>query len=283
MTNAVQNLGFPQPPGFWYDGAWRSGDQITLDITDPGLLYGATLFSTLRMYDGLDDPRTAWRAHRSRLSQSLKSFDWVMPDWARVELGVQQVAAGYPVVRVTLFPDGREWIMGRALPQDLIQRQQQGITAWVMDQAVGARSLPQHKTGNYLTPWFGLQNAQAQGAQETILVDAQGNWRETCTGSLWGWSDGIWYTPTLQSGILPGITRDRLIQGFRCHNKKVLECAWDQRLIGRFTIVAYSNCVVEVVPIRTILRKSETLKYQFQSDVLQELFAALVSGHSQMS
>jgi branched-subunit amino acid aminotransferase/4-amino-4-deoxychorismate lyase len=197
-----------------------------------------------------------------------------------VETGIAQVPD--PVVRVTIFPDGREFIVGRALPANLTQQQTEGITAVVMDQSIGARSLPQHKTGNYLTPWFGLHHARSVGAQETILTDPQGNWLETCTGSLWGWVDGIWYTPSLVAGILPGIARDRIISGLKCQNREVLECHWDTDLTRRLTIVAYSNCVVAVVPIRQILRGAETLLYPARPDVIQELSQALVSGDSQM-
>jgi branched-subunit amino acid aminotransferase/4-amino-4-deoxychorismate lyase len=281
MANPEQNFGFPARSGFWYDGAWRSGGQITLDITDPGLLYGATVFTTLRLYEkNLADARSAWGLHRSRLIQSLKEFGWTLPDWARVETGIAQIPD--PVVRVTIFPDGREFIVGRALPADLPQRQTEGITAVVMDQSGGTRSLPQHKTGNYLTPWFGLQHARSQGAQETILTDAQGHWLETCTGSLWGWAEGIWYTPPVNAGILPGIARDRIISGLRCQNREVLESVWDADLTGRLTIVAYGNCVVEVVPIRQILRGAETLRYPSRPEMIQELLAALVQGDSHM-
>jgi 4-amino-4-deoxychorismate lyase len=283
MPNSAQNLeSLNHPSGFWYNGAWRSGQQITLNISDPGLLYGATVFSTLRIYSTLADTRTAWSAHHARLRQSLQDLAWTMPDWPQVEQGIQTVAEFHPVVRVTLFPDGREWVTGRPLPADLAQRQQQGIIAWVIEQSVGERSLPQHKTGNYLTPWCGLRQAQQRQAQEAILVDAQGNWRETCTGNLWGWAGGTWYTPALDRGILPGITRDRLIQGLRCHNREVIECPWNEALIERFTVVAYSNCVVEVVPIRTILRNPGTLQYQPKPEILQELFAGLTPGYSQM-
>jgi branched-subunit amino acid aminotransferase/4-amino-4-deoxychorismate lyase len=274
MANPEQNFGFP---GFWYDGAWRSGNQISLDITDPGLLYGATVFTTLRLYErNLADRRSAWGLHRSRLIQSLAEFGWKMPDWQRVENGIGRIVD--PVVRVTIFPDGREFIVGRALPAHLTQRQTEGIMAVVMDQAVGARSHPQHKTGNYLTPWFGLQHAQDRSAQETILTDAQGNWLETCTGSLWGWADGIWYTPSLAAGILPGIARDRIISGLKCHNGKVLECHWDADLTRRFTGIAYSNCVVEVVPIGQILDGTEIREYRIDPDILSELRQALDVG-----
>jgi branched-subunit amino acid aminotransferase/4-amino-4-deoxychorismate lyase len=273
MANPRQNFDFPARSGFWYDGAWRSGDQITLDITDPGLLYGATVFTTLRLYENLADPKTAWGAHRSRLTQSLAEFGWTMPDWQRVETGIGQIAD--PVVRVTIFPDGREWIVGRSLPEDLAQRQTEGITAWVMDQSVGARSHPHHKTGNYLTPWFGLHQARSRGAQETILTDAQGHWLETCTGSLWGWADGVWHTPILAAGILPGIARDRLISGLRCQNREVLESPWSPALIDHLRLLAYSNCVVEVIPIVQVRSAAAIREYSINPVVLAELQSSL--------
>ena len=49
------------------------------------------------------------------------------------------------------------------------------------------------------------------GAKEAILVDESGNWLETSTGNLWGWHDGIWYTPHLDNRILPGIVRSHLL------------------------------------------------------------------------
>ena len=129
MTNPGQNSP-PVDQGFWYDGQWRSGHELSLSISDPGLLYGATVFSTLRIYEDLHHPATDWLAHYERLRQTLATFNWPMPDWERVEAGAVTVARYYPVVRVTLFADGREWITGRSLPVDLAQRQRQGITAW---------------------------------------------------------------------------------------------------------------------------------------------------------
>jgi 4-amino-4-deoxychorismate lyase len=44
---------------FWYDGKLIENDQIALEITNPGLIYGATIFTTLRVYHhSLDHPLT---------------------------------------------------------------------------------------------------------------------------------------------------------------------------------------------------------------------------------
>jgi 4-amino-4-deoxychorismate lyase len=115
---------------------------------------------------------------------------------------------------------------------------------------MGIRSLPDHKTGNYLTPWLAQQQAQQQGAQEAILVGDQGQWLETATGNLWGWADGVWYTP--EGWGLPGLARAWLIQRLRTQSIEVRELPWTPDRVAGFTAMAYTNCVVEVVPIRQL-------------------------------
>jgi branched-subunit amino acid aminotransferase/4-amino-4-deoxychorismate lyase len=262
------------PPSFWYNGQLIAGDTLTLAIADPGLLYGATVFTTLRVYGDLDHPLTQWAGHCDRLRTSLQNFGWPAPDWDRLRHGATLLLAQFPVLRLVVFPDGREWITGRHLPPDLAQRQQQGITAWLANSAPDpenfppssppllSRSLPTHKTGTYLAPWLALQQAQQAGAQEASVVDAAGNWLETSTGNLWAWSEGQWWTPPIAAGILPGLLRNYLIQALQCQNEEVKEAIWSPDLVERFTAIAYTNCVMEIIPIHTILRAAPPLTYQ---------------------
>ena len=250
---------------FWHNGNLIAGKTLELAIDDPGLLYGATVFTTLRVYDGnLEHPKTNWLAHLRRLSSSLQSFDWQMPNWERVRQGAEILKQHYPVLRITIFPDGREWITGRNLPADLTERQKYGIAAWVAERGEWARSrsvasavsLPSNKTGNYLSPWLALQQAQKHGAKEAILVDASGNWLETSTGNLWGWRDGRWWTPPVAAGILPGLMREQLINRLHSQNEKVGEEPWTPDFVAGLEALAYSNSVVEIVPIQTIISSS---------------------------
>lgn len=244
---------------FWHNGNLIEGNTLELAIDDPGLLYGATVFTTLRVYDSnLDCPKTNWLRHLHRLSSSLHSLDWQLPDWERVRKGAEILQRRYPVLRITIFPDGREWIIGRNLPADLTERQNYGIAAWVAEGGEWARSLPSDKTGNYLTAWLALQQAQKFSAKEAILVDASGNWLETSTGNLWGWRDGKWWTPPLDAGILPGLMREQLINRLQGQNEKVGEEPWTADFVAGLEALAYSNSVVEVVPIHTIVRSRGT-------------------------
>lgn len=264
---------------YWHNGRLYTGETLSLPLHDPGLLFGASVFTTLRVYENnLDHPWTAWQSHLERVQRSLRSFHWPMPDWAQIREGAEALAQYYPVLRVTLFPDGRELILGRPLPQNLSVLQQEGATAWVADPKTYGRSLPGHKTGNYLGCWLALQAAKQAGAEEAILVSIKGHWLETSTGNLWGWSDGQWSTPPLTAGILPGILRSRLIQGLHRYQQTVVQETWTGDRIARFTVLAYTNSVQEVIPIHTVLQGTSAVNYNPDQDKIQQLTLAWRSG-----
>ncbi len=263
---------------YWFNGKRCESDQISLQINEPGLIYGATVFTTLRVYgEELDHPLTAWEQHCDRIRHALTAFHWPQPNWPHIRQGAEALKAEFPVLRITCFPDGRELITGRSLPEDLQQRQQQGITAWVADSADYARPLPGYKTGNYLGCWLALQAAQRRGAKEAILINSENHWLETSTGNLWGWADGTWWTPPLQAGILPGIARSRVMESLQRQGFRVQEDPWTPPLIDQFEPLAYTNAVVQVVPIHTVLKDQSKLEFDPSHGALQSLRRAFSS------
>ncbi|MEM6612352.1 MAG: aminotransferase class IV [Cyanobacteria bacterium P01_C01_bin.72] len=247
---------------FWYDGRLISGSQLSLEIDEPGLCYGATSFSTMRVYENsLDHPLTSWQQHCDRLQTTIAAFDWQEPDWQRLRKGAETLVKHFSVLRLSIFPDGKEWITGRSLPPDLAQRQTAGVTAWLAQASLYRRVLPHYKTGNYLSAYLARTQALKRNAQEAILVDTQGNWLETSTGNLWGWHDNCWYTPILDSGILPGIVRSRWLHFFVSRKIKVQENIWTPEFVSSLEALGYSNCVVDFVPIKKVLGQEKQLVY----------------------
>ncbi|PSB10502.1 4-amino-4-deoxychorismate lyase [Pleurocapsa sp. CCALA 161] len=250
---------------FWYDRQLIDAPQLHLDLNDPGLCYGATSFTTMRVYDKfLNHPFTSWLAHCDRLKTSLLAFGWQQPDWQQLRQGAEILAEFFPVLRMAIFPDGREWITGRNLPANLEEFQTTGITAWVAQDSLYRRDLPQYKTGNYLSAYLARNQAISRKAQEAILVDTQGNWLETSTGNLWGWKNDCWYTPGLDSGILAGIARSRWLDFCQSRKIKVIENIWHPEFISTLEAIAYSNCVVDWLPIKTVINGAKTTSYMLK-------------------
>ncbi|AFY39056.1 aminotransferase class IV [[Leptolyngbya] sp. PCC 7376] len=250
--------------GYWFAGDWYNHAEITLSVTDPSFLYGATIFTTLRVFkQDLEHPDSHWQAHGDRLRYTIKKLQWSEPNWQNIEIGAARIAEDYPVLRVTLFSDGRELIIGRQLPAQLAKKQQSGITAWVATESIYRRPMADFKTGNYMGAWQARQRAIAAGSGEAILIDTQGHWLETTTGNLWGFDGKQWHTPPTQ-GILPGVMRSHLIQQLQRSEQSVSEAHWTIGLLKTFEAIAYSNSVVGVIPITTI--KNITLQYSGAAD-----------------
>ncbi len=243
---------------YWYCGRSIESQTIELDINEPGLLYGATVFTTLRT-----DALAVYNLHGDRLRSSIIDLGWCQPDWKRVRSGVDSLTPHFSVLRITIFPNGRELITGRELPPQLATWQQLGVTVIIADRKF-TRSLPQHKTGNYLAPWLALQQARNHNIQEAILTNDRGDWLETTTGNLWGYRDGCWYTPPLGAGILPGIARSQLIAALQQRNQKVLEIDWNLEWVKDLEAIGYSNSVVHFIPIHTVITLMGILKYTIQ-------------------
>ena len=247
---------------YWYDGRLIDSETIELSINASGLCYGATVFTTMRIHNrSLDDSLTYWQAHCDRLKLSIQAFDWQQPDWNRLREGASALLAYFPVLRITIFPDGKEWITGRNLPSDLQSRQSAGIVAWVAASDLFRRKLANHKTGNYLSAYLARNRAMSYQAQEAILIDRQGNWLETSTGNLWGWQNGCWYTPLLDGNILPGIQRSHLLDYLQKNNIPVQENIWTPEFVAQLEAISYSNCVVGAIPIVRVLHQTGFTNY----------------------
>jgi 4-amino-4-deoxychorismate lyase len=251
---------------YWYNGKSFDTETIELKIDDPGLLYGATVFTTLRT----DGGSSILELHYQRLRSSIIDLDWIEPDWANVDRAYAYLAPHVPVLRITIFPDGRELITGRELPPQLTNWQTEGVTVNIA-RGDYVRSIPQHKTGNYLAPWLALKQARSQNIQETILTNDRGDWLETSTGNLWGYRDGCWYTPILTAGILPGIERGQILARLQSQQQQVIEIEWAQAWVKELESIAYSNSVIHLIPIHTVITPTGTLKYDAQHPALKSL------------
>ena len=252
---------------YWYNGREIAKETIELDITEPGLLYGATVFTTLRT-ERLSP--VVVELHYERLRSSIIDLGWYQPNWSQIQQGVSALTPKFPILRITIFPDGRELITGRDLPPQLAKWQAEGVTVMIADGQY-TRSLAQHKTGNYLAPWLVLQQARRQDIQEAIFTDDRGNWLETTTGNLWGYLDGCWYTPPLSAGILPGIARSQILNYLQSQQIPVAEIEWESALVRELEAIAYSNSVIHLIPIHTVLTPMGKLEYVPEHPAMKSL------------
>lgn len=85
---------------------------------------------------------------------------------------------------------------------------------------------PAAKTGNYLNNLLALVEARRAGGDDAILLNAEGHVTEATTANVFWVRGGEVFTPSLDCGILAGITRTMLIWALRKSGAEVHEGAF---------------------------------------------------------
>lgn len=78
---------------------------------------------------------------------------------------------------------------------------------------------PNAKSGNYLNNVMAIKEAKNQGFDDAIMLNNSGMVTEGTTFNLWAVKNTTLYTPPVSSGLLKGITRQKVIQ--ICRENKV--------------------------------------------------------------
>ena len=161
------------------------------------------------------------------------------------ELGV--AARDNPVETVIM-----SWPWGAYLGEEGLKN---GIRAKISSwQRVSANVIPHvsKATGVYLNSMLAVTEAVKGGYDEAILLTPDGTVADGSGENIFVVRDGVVYTPDLATGILPGITRDSLIQIAQDLGHHVVEKTLIRSDLYLADEVFMSGTAAEVTPIRSV-------------------------------
>jgi len=108
--------------------------------------------------------------------------------------------------------------------------------------------------GNYLNSQLMKIEARAAGFVEAIALDTRGFVSEGSGENLFFVRNGVLYTPPLVAAILPGITRDTIIQLARERGLTVVEGDLPREMLYVSDELFFVGTAVEITPIRSVDR-----------------------------
>ncbi|MGA0899612.1 MAG: aminotransferase class IV [Luteolibacter sp.] len=206
----------------WCNGQWIDSAQAAVSWSDRGLLHGLGLFETLLAVDG--QPMHVNR-HLSRLSNGIQRLGWKMPRHdllmamcelleqnqlqqgrARLRLGL--TAGSGPIDDLTIGENACCWISAAALAP-VAKSLKLGISPWRKNEHSALRGL---KCASYCENLMALDWARTQGLHEVIFLNTEGYLCEAATANLFLVKNGTLFTPCLESGCLPGVTRELVLE-----------------------------------------------------------------------
>jgi len=189
------------------------GQSVPLAPTASAFAHGFGLFETMRYADGR---LFFWQDHWARLTLSAKHFALVLPQEDAVLAALRELVTTADIETGTLklslvkgTEGSRLYVYARPpIPSPEGRRLFLDTSCPIFPRSL----LAGHKTHNYMEAMHLLGLARAQGYYDTLRVDAEGNLAETTTANLFFVQDGRLHTPSLDTGILPGVTRAALLR-----------------------------------------------------------------------
>jgi branched-chain amino acid aminotransferase len=259
----------------WMDGKVIPYAQAQVSILSHSLHYGTAAFEGIRAYLGTDGRTALFRAeeHFRRLFDSCKALDVTLEhsvsDWIHAS---KEILRKNDFKECYLRPlayvgDG---FRGLKLPSQTKARA--ALIAWPWGKYMGdegatkgirvgvssyrrpdiATGLPWAKlSGGYLNSVLARRQASLNGLDEAILLDVQGFVAEGSGENIFVVKNQTLITPP-PGAILPGITRDSVIQLARHQGLTVKEEMVTRNQLYLADEVFFTGTAVEVTPIREI-------------------------------
>jgi branched-chain amino acid aminotransferase len=258
----------------WMNGELVDWADAKIHVGAHGLHYGSGVFEGIRAYetargtavfrltDHLQRLHNSARLLHMELPHSVDEFRAACHELIAVnglpecylrpicffgygELGVS--AVGNPVDCVIM-----SWPWGAYLGEEGLEK---GIRAKISSwQRIGPNVIPHASkaTGIYLNSMLAVMEANRAGYDEAILLTADGFIADGSGENVFVVKSGVIYTPDLSTSILPGITRETIIQiagdlGYRVVEKQLIRS--DLYLADE---VFMTGTAAEVTPLRAV-------------------------------
>ena len=206
-------------------------DEAVISVFDHGFVYGEGVYETLRTYAGR---LFLYDRHMRRLRNSARLIDLQLPftdDELRVaisetidaaELGGREAYLRVLVTRgvgdltynLNATPKPSIVIIAKPMPDQPAEIYEQGVKLALVDVV---RNHPQSvnpliKSNNLMNSALAAQQAFKRGAFEAVMRNYRGELTECATANLFIVKNGAALTPPLECGLLPGITREYVIE-----------------------------------------------------------------------
>ena len=292
----------------WHDGEFIKWNDARVHVMSHVLHYGSSVFEGIRCYKTKKGPAIfRLREHMQRFLNSAKIYrmdhKWTIDDFcdASIELvrrsGMEQcyirpilfrsLDEQHPAFGVNPFPNPLAcyigaWDWGKYLGDEAIEKGVDvGVATW---SRLTPNSMPaMAKSGaNYMNSQLIKMEALLNGYSEGIALDDRGYVSEGSGENIFVVSNGVVNTPPLSSSILPGITRDSVLQICRELGITIKERTIQRAALYVADELFFSGTAAEITPIRSVDRISIGSGGRGEITAkIQKVFFEITSGERQ--
>jgi branched-chain amino acid aminotransferase len=245
------------------NGVITGPDEAKISVLDHGLLFGDSVYETLRTYKGKP---FLFSRHYARLENSARAVELQLP-WTKAKTlaeiqktlfagecrirliftrGVGEVAAD---IETCTAPCAIIIVVPLVVPPERIY--QEGVDT-VISTVRRSPRFADIKTGSLIHQVLARREAKMKRAYEAILLTADGKLSDGITSNIYIVREGRLLTPGRDAGIVAGITRAVVLDLAREMGLQVVEGLFDVNEIATADEMFLTSSTREVVPISSV-------------------------------
>ncbi len=245
------------------NGVITRAEDAKISVLDHGLLFGDSVYETLRTYNGKP---FLFSRHFARLEQSARAIDLKLP-WTKSQTfeeiqktcmagecrirmvftrGIGEVGAD---IETCSDPAAIIIVVPLIVPPERIYRE--GVDV-IISQVQRSERFANAKTGSLIHQVLARRDAKLKHAFEAILLTAGGKLSDGITSNIYIVRGRKLLTPGPDAGIVEGITRGVVLDLARAGGLEVVEGLFDTDEIAAADEMFLTSTTREVVPIARV-------------------------------
>jgi len=267
-------MAFEKVDYIWMNGRLVSWDDAKIHVLSHVVHYATSIFEGMRVYKTPKGPAAfRLRDHTIRLFNSAKIYRMKIPytmdeidDAIMMTIGANRmeecyvrplVYRGYNQLGVDPSPCPVDvaiavWVWGKYLGPEALEK---GVSVCVSSWARPApNTLPlmAKAAGNYMNSQLVKMEAMQHGYAEGIALDVYGHVSEGSAQNIFIIRKGVLFTPPLSASVLPGITRNSIIQIAHERGYRVEEQDIPREALYLADEVFFTGSAAEVTPVAMV-------------------------------
>ena len=247
-------------------------EDASVSVFDHGFLFGDSIYEVINTRKNrpcfLDE-------HLKRLHQSASGIDLTIPyndSWFReqIDLTLADAANSESYIRIVVTRGVGDVNIDPStchLPLVLIyitpahiyppELYENGIHLAIVSVQRNSKNAlnPGIKTGNYLNNVLAKIESGRLGAQDALMLNSLGHLTESTTSNFFFVREGGLMTPSLDCGILAGITRDVVIRLSQENGLRVEEGCWPVEILENVDEIFLTGSVKHLMPVTRLDEK----------------------------